>query len=236
MLKKIKVLLHGRNLRILGGNKPLHLKPLILVAIGCGILYCLWLVGRRTNIFRIFKLGSGVFFVTRLRRLKRFRLIAYRAVIPAHGSSTLIHRICGIGGDVVEIKAGTLFVNGREADGRLRLKHIYKMHHQHAGSFEYKKEEAYTIPPYSDTVYIPLEDSTVKKEQVPCTRYILPAGLRDEAIFRVYQQSWNLDNFGPLRVPANKYFVLGDNRGKSQDSRYLGLIDQHKVVGTVLWR
>jgi signal peptidase I len=217
MLKKIEVLLHGCNLRILEGNKPPHLKPLI-------------------NTLRCLKIAGRFFFISNLKIPRRFRLIAYQAVIPMKGKTTLIHRICGIAGDVVEIRRGTLFVNGKEADGELRLKHIYKVSQQYAGSFEYKEEEAYTIPPYSDTVYIPLEDHIVKKEQVPCTRYVLPAGLRDEAIFRVYQQSWNLDNFGPLRVPPGKFFVLGDNRGKSQDSRYLGLIDQPKVIGTVLWR
>jgi signal peptidase I len=236
MLNKIKVLLHGCNLRILGGNKPLHLNPLILTAVACGLLFCIWLIGRTTNAFRFMKMAREVFFITRLRSPKRFRLVAYRAVVPMQGNTLLIHRICGVGGDVVEIRAGTLFVNGKEADGGLRLTHIYKIQQQDAGSLEYREEEAYTIPPYSDTVYVPLEDRVVVKERVPCTRYILPAGLRDEDIFRIYQKSWNLDNFGPVRVPADKFFVLGDNRGKAQDSRYLGLIDQRKVVGTVLWK
>ncbi|HEY4336934.1 MAG TPA: signal peptidase I [Puia sp.] len=212
------------------------MNPLILTVLGFGLLFCIWLVGHTTNFFRLLKPGRSVFFITRLRPPKRFRLIAYRAVVPAQGQTLLINRVCGVGGDTVEIKAGTLFVNGKEADGELRLKHIYKMLQQDAGSLDYKEEEAYTIPPYSDTVYIPLEDRVVKKEQVPCTRYILPAGLRDEEIFRAYQKNWNLDNFGPLRVPTDKFFVLGDNRGKAQDSRYLGLIDEHKVVGTVLWK
>jgi signal peptidase I len=107
---------------------------------------------------------------------------------------------------------------------------------QYADSFEYVDEEAYTIPPYPETVYIPLEDRVVSKERVPCTRHILPAGLRDEEIFHVYQKSWNLDHFGPLRIPTGKFFVLGDNRGRAKDSRKFGLIDERKVLGTVLWK
>lgn len=201
---------------------------------GCGVLLFLWLVGRRTNIFRVLNTGGKLFFITRLKAPKRFRLVAYRAVVPMHGHALLIHRICGMAGDMVEIKAGTLFVNGSAVDEDLQLKHIYKVNQQQAGEFEYRTEEAYTIPPYTDTLYVPLADRVVKKAQLPCVRYILPAGVRDDEIYRVYQKSWNIDNFGPLRIPSNKLFLLGDNRGKAQDSRYLGLIDQNKVVGTVI--
>ncbi|HEY4110992.1 signal peptidase I [Puia sp.] len=212
------------------------MNPLILTAIGCGLIFCLWLVGRMTNAMLCLKTAGTVCFITNLKRPKRFDTVAYRVVVPMRGKTMLIHRICGVPGDVVEIKSGILFVNGKNADGELRLKHIYKVSQQHAADLEYKEEEAYTIPPYTDTLYVPLEERVVKKEGLPCARYILPAGLRDEEIFRTYQKSWNIDNFGPLRIPSKKFFVLGDNRGRSQDSRFLGFIDQNKVVGTVLWK
>ena len=176
------------------------------------------------------------FFTTNLKTPKRFDLIAHRAILPDQGIITFIHRVCGVPGDTLEMKAGTLFVNGQDADADLSLKQLYKVNVKYAGAFAYKEAEAYTIPPYSDTFYIPLEAAKVKKDQLPCQRYILPAGLRDNDMFRVYQKSWNRDNFGPVRVPPNKFFVLGDNRGNAMDSRYIGLIARDKVVGTVLWR
>jgi signal peptidase I len=40
------------------------------------------------------------------------------------------------------------------------------------------------------------------------------------------------DNWGPLLVPRNAYFVLGDNRDNSLDSRYWGFVPFDAVIGT----
>jgi len=39
------------------------------------------------------------------------------------------------------------------------------------------------------------------------------------------------DNWGPLVVPSQHYFMMGDNRYESKDSRYWGLVPRENVRG-----
>jgi signal peptidase I len=41
--------------------------------------------------------------------------------------------------------------------------------------------------------------------------------------------------YGPVTVPQGQYFMMGDNRDNSQDSRYWGFLPEHYVKGRALF-
>ncbi len=48
---------------------------------------------------------------------------------------------------------------------------------------------------------------------------------------RWWMQLRHLEDHGELRIPADQYFVLGDNRNNSEDSRYWGLVPAQAIIG-----
>ncbi len=44
------------------------------------------------------------------------------------------------------------------------------------------------------------------------------------------------DYFGPVRVPEGSFFMMGDNRDSSFDSRYWGFVDRNEIYGRAFFR
>ena len=55
----------------------------------------------------------------------------------------------------------------------------------------------------------------------------------DEPYINDEYRTGSRNDFGPYEVPEGKYFVMGDHRNNSNDSRYVGAIDRDMIVGHV---
>ena len=60
---------------------------------------------------------------------------------------------------------------------------------------------------------------------------------RDHLVGQVDPRSYapTRDNWGPIVVPEGHYFMLGDNREKSFDSRYWGLLEDWRLEGRAVF-
>jgi signal peptidase I len=88
------------------------------------------------------------------------------------------------------------------------------------------------------TIGLPGETIELRDKQVyvdgkpldePYAQYLLPRGLDEETQTDVRRK------FGPVTVPPGHYFMMGDNRDNSEDSRYWGFLPREYVKGKALF-
>ena len=180
------------------------------------------------------KEGSTIL-VSRQRQPNRFDFICFNNEVEGMGNFVAVFRVCGVEDDVIEIRNGDLYVNGKMSDDKFSLQQLYKMPLEEFNRIanQVNANEAVTNKK-KDSVSLFLSSAFVEDHQVKCNRVLLPENQKDEDIARVFHENWNPDHFGPVLVPKGNYFVLGDNRRHAADSRYLGFIPKEKWVGTVI--
>lgn len=82
------------------------------------------------------------------------------------------------------------------------------------------------------TVGLPGETVEIKNQQV----FINGHPLKDEHgvhLQKIFDKQYipTRDNFGPVTVPEDCYFMMGDNRDSSMDSRYWGFLKKGLIKG-----
>ena len=131
---------------------------------------------------------------------KRGDVIVFR--YPEDPSIFYIKRVVGVGGDSVRYENGNLYVNNQVVEKHLPLK--YKE------DFSWLRDSDFREGVGSLSYYAHWEEHLNDKEDVKYS--ILLKKNRDTFFLN--------QSFGPYYVPKDTYFVLGDNRDNSQDSRF----------------
>ena len=177
-------------------------------------------------------------FATKFKKPERLDFICYSGTTPfTNKKEGYVHRLCASGGDKVEIRDGILFVNGRNIDSNIQLHLPFEVSKKYLPTLDKLGKDV-----YSDTVDISADSMVVfyttkqiiQKNKIVAKPFIFPKEYTDEFILKKWGKKWNADQFGPVIVPENCFFVLGDNRHNALDSRYNGFISQKDFKGTVL--
>lgn len=226
-----------------------------------GVLGLLLLVARVTGILLFYSVpaftneptlkNGSLIFVSGINNTEANKFIVFKS--PYHDSvfasyqsdypsgSKYIYRLCGMPDDIVEMKNGVLFVNNRNFDEHLDLKKQYKISKEDFALIDkddYQEEDSYQFIQPSDSVIVTFSKSLYNKyaAKIKLTQYFINDITLAGDCFKWYKDTfqWTPDNFGPLKVPLNCYFVLGDNRHNAMDSRYTGFVEKENITGIVI--
>ncbi|GGE08050.1 signal peptidase I [Psychroflexus salis] len=221
-------------------------RPLKITLIVIGIIFGIYTVLGQTDMLKMYnipstanepgiKLNSRIF-VSNLASYENGDFICYEYENEMLGKHIRVHRLLGKANDTIEIKDGILFINGQNFDRTIDLQHFYLLYPEKfqellKNKIITKEVQVFDI---NDKMILTLLDKVAEKNGLSGQIIIEPKNQADQIIKEIYNQNWNMDNFGPLKIPEGKCFVIGDNRHNSEDSRYIGLINESDIVGTVI--
>lgn len=91
-------------------------------------------------------------------------------------------------------------------------------------------------------VGLPNETIEIKKERDTNSYGVYIDGKKIEEPYILSEEDYIECNStmlcGPFKIPEGEYFMLGDNRGNSQDSRFWGTLPEDRIIGravTIFW-
>ena len=139
-------------------------------------------------------------------------------VTPPGQSDDYIKRVIGLPGDTVEMRHGRLFLNGQAVPSQVRPPALIPVDANVPCGVEFSGFDVRL----GGREYC----------RLPIVRETLPGGPSYDTIDVGESPG---DDFGPVKVPADHLFLMGDNRDRSADSRFALGPPENGLGGPVPW-
>lgn len=140
---------------------------------------------------------------------------------PEQPKVNYIKRVIGLPGDLVEYRNKTLVINGQPVPDVAQGVQSYRERTAQYGTVDIEAET------YRET----LGGRRFDVLKMPSQPSFMPQGVRPDFAFRDHCEYAEDGSQFSCRVPEGHYFMMGDNRDNSEDSRYWGFVSDKLVVG-----
>lgn len=217
-------------------SKPIKIGGIVLI-----VTFYIYFIAKILGVIQIFETPSianlpslkleGWHYATNLKTVKRLDYICFNQINPDFEQSTWVQRVVGIEGDCIEMRNGVLFVNDKNIDDSIVTLHNFIVDINLLPRIQKELNlDVSSVVNMIDSCMI-----SVTKEQVQPYMNVRTYhnDFQNEYLSDLFKPSWSVNNFGPIVVPKNMFFVLGNNRDNSIDSRHFGFIKKENVTGVL---
>jgi signal peptidase I len=140
-------------------------------------------------------------------------------VTPPGQSDDYIKRVIGLPGDTIEVRGGRLVINGKAVKSERRPPVMVPVDINVPCGIEFS---GFQVRAADGNAYC----------RLPIVRETLPNGVSYDTIDLGQSAG---DDYGPVKVPAEHLFLMGDNRDRSADSRFDLGPPENGLGGPVPW-
>ncbi|MEK6755800.1 MAG: signal peptidase I [Bacteroidota bacterium] len=150
-------------------------------------------------------------------------------------SMNYIKRCIGLAGDTVRIVSGRVFVNGRELTLPASAKSLHRNYHAGAENGLFPPGAAFTENEYGPLV-VPKKGNFINLSPVNIDRWKKFIEHEGHDVYCRTTGEIVVDGVvtSSYKVQQDYYFVLGDNRDNSLDSRYWGFVPDQNLIGEAM--